>query len=133
MQKWPGEKRVPGLKHFNLTPRSRQSAAKPGRLDGKCLDGTGQWAGKIEAWTTVALACVFCGQNYSTQDVARCGSRLFADRHLLHGSLVLLICPFEILDLMIVEVPDAGSYLVNEIVIVRHQEHGSLIALQRDI
>ena len=54
---------------------------------------------------------------------------LFADRHLLLGGLVFLVCAFEIFDLVIVKVPDAGGNFVDQVVVMRHQEHRALVAL----
>lgn len=50
-----------------------------------------------------------------------------------HGRLILLIRAFEIFDLVIVKVPDARSYFVDQIMIVGDEEDRSLVTLQRDI
>ena len=52
---------------------------------------------------------------------------------MLLGRLIFLVCALEILDLVIVKVPDARGHFIDQIVVMRHQEHRALIALQRDV
>src|SRR6266481_9973555 len=46
--------------------------------------------------------------------------------------LVFLVCAFEVFNLVIVKMPDASRDLVNQIMVMRNQQHRSLVALQRD-
>src|SRR5882757_3962553 len=40
---------------------------------------------------------------------------------------------FEVVDFALVEVPDAGGYFVDYVVIVGHKENGAVVALERDV
>src|ERR1041385_7028587 len=51
----------------------------------------------------------------------------------LHRRLVLLVCSFEVFDALSVEVPDPRSYFIDQVVIVRYQQHRALISLQSDV
>src|ERR1700728_1030382 len=51
-----------------------------------------------------------------------------------HSRLIFLVSPLEVGDLVVaLEVPDASRDLVDQIMVVRHQEHRALIALQGDV
>src|SRR5262249_22810408 len=46
---------------------------------------------------------------------------------------IISIRTLEIIDMAVIEVPNAGRNLVEQIVVVRHQQHRSFVSLQRDI
>ena len=46
---------------------------------------------------------------------------------------VLRVGVLEVLDLTLLEVPDARGYFVDHVVIVSHQQHRAFITLQRDV
>ena len=54
---------------------------------------------------------------------------LFTNRHLLLRRLVFLVRALEILNLIIVKVPDASGNFIDQIVIVGDEKHRALIAL----
>src|ERR1700675_2400541 len=57
-----------------------------------------------------------------------------AKRRLGENGLVLAICAFEIGDFMgALEVPDSGRDFINQILVMRDQQHRSRIALQRNV
>ena len=55
-----------------------------------------------------------------------------------HSELVVLALPLrvrslEVFDLVFVEVPQPRRHFVDQVVIVRHQQHRAFVALQRDV
>src|ERR1700724_292458 len=53
---------------------------------------------------------------------------------LSENGLIFAICPFEIRDFMgALEVPDSGRDFINQIFVMRDQQHRSRIALQRNV
>ena len=63
-----------------------------------------------------------------TPALTKCDARFAA---LDRNRLVFLVGALEIGDLVVaLKVPDAGGHLIDQVFVVRDQQHGSLIALQ---
>src|SRR5216684_8173848 len=54
-------------------------------------------------------------------------------RHLCLDRLIVLIRALEVFDRVVIEVPDSGGDLVDQIVVMGDQQHRALIALKRDV
>src|ERR1700730_10539437 len=52
---------------------------------------------------------------------------------LLRISNVFFVRPLEVFNLAFVEMPDARGHFVNHVMVVRDQQHGAVVPLQRDV